>query len=72
MKNLKGNVTPAVYKTYLEKSVGVEMTSTLFIIAVANDGIANYLESNYRRMIERHLFDVTNNELTPSFVLVEN
>ncbi len=65
---LQVQVSRSNYRTWLEKTVGIEYRSKQFVISVPNTFIAEYLDRNQRSLIEKTLIHLTSSpELQVSF-----
>ena len=61
-------VSKSNYRTWLEKTVGLEYRDDHFVVSVPNTFIAEYLDMNQRSLIEKTLIHLTSSpEVQVSF-----
>ena len=56
---LQVQVSKSNYRTWLEKSVGLEYCANQFVVSVPNTFVAEYLDRNQRSLIEKTLIHLT-------------
>lgn len=71
LESLKGQVNKANYRTWLEKTVGLNLQDGRFIVGVPNTFTADYLSRNQRSLIERELAGIAGRDLSVEFQVLE-
>jgi hypothetical protein len=71
LEELEEQVTRSYYRTWLEKTAGIEYKDSQFTVGVPNAFIAEYLNQNQRSLIEKVLIGHTGPEISLSFVVVK-
>jgi len=71
LEQIKNEMSPATFKTYFCKTVGLEKRNGQFIVGVPNSFTVEYLNKNQRSMVERVLSDITGEIASPIFVVME-
>lgn len=60
------------YRTWLEKTSGLSLQDSEFVIGVPNTFVAEYLDKNQRSLIEKVLTDITRHEIHTCFQVINN
>jgi len=67
---LQSEVSKANFSTWLENTVGVQLSKSKFLIGTPNKSVAGYLNTNQRSLIERVISQQTGERITAEFVIV--
>lgn len=71
LEQIKNEVSGVNFKTYFERTVGLERRNGQFVIGTPNSTIAEYLRNNQQGFIERVLACVLGEGATPIFIVSE-